>query len=196
MDLNEVKTYLDTNKDTEEVKGYMNGLNPITVDSANNYLNTEDGKKILQPKLDTYHSKGLESWKANNLDKLYTDRFNLENPTADPKEIANNKRIADLEAKIANGEKESTRKELVNKTLILLGEKEMPTELLDLVVGDTEENTNARMEKLEAVFLAKVNKIVEERLKGKTPGGGGGNTNTGSAKNDFINMIKENQAKR
>jgi len=173
MDLNEIKIYLEENKDTEEVKGYMNGLSTVTVDSANNFLNTEDGKKLLQPKLDTYHSKGMDSWKANNLDKLYTDRFNLENPTADPKEIANNKKMADFETKIANMEKESTRKELTNKALKLAGEKQLPLDLIDFMVADTEENTNANITKLESVFMNTVNKMVDERLRGNTPGGGG-----------------------
>ena len=45
----------------------------ITPEVIGNFLDGEQGKKYLQPKMDAYFSKGLDSWKANNLEKLIND---------------------------------------------------------------------------------------------------------------------------
>jgi len=84
-------------------------------------------------------------------------------------------------------EKESTRKELTNKALKLAGEKQLPLDLIDFMVADTEENTNANITKLESVFMNTVNKMVDERLRGNTPGGGG-STPPGVTKESFAKM--------
>jgi len=186
MELSEVQQYLTDNKDTEEVKSYINGLNPITVDSANNYLNTEDGKKLLQPKLDTYHSKGLDSWKTNNLDRVYNERYLKEHPETDEKERARNKRITDLETELANGKKETTREKLTNKVLTQLTEKKYPTSFSELVIADTEEGIGKKIAILDSEILNLVNKMTDERMKGSsyTPPKGSGGT-TGVTKEEF-----------
>lgn len=42
----------------------------ITQEGVQSYLETDDGKRLLQPKLDQYHTKGLQSWQEKNLDKI------------------------------------------------------------------------------------------------------------------------------
>ena len=179
MDIAEIKAYLDTNKDTEEVKNYIGGLNPVTTDRANDFLNTEEGKKILQPKLDTYHAKGMESWKTNNLDKLYQERYTKENPDADPRDTAMNTLKAELEQMKSEGQ----RKELTIKTSRMMQERKLPLELLELLIGADETVTNANVASVEAVFKAHVETLVAERLKGGYQPPTGGNAHTG--KNPF-----------
>ena len=179
MELAEITAYLDTNKDTEEVKNYIGGLNPVTTDRANAFLNTEDGKRLLQPKLDTYHSKGLDSWRANNLDGLVAAKVKELYPDTDPKDTL----MAEMKAEIALMKSDGIHKELTNKALKVATEKKLPVELMEYFIGKDEATTLSNLGKLEAVFSAHIEAIVAERLKGGyvPPAGGGG---TG-AKNPF-----------
>jgi len=156
----EVKIYIEANKDNADVKDYVGGF--ITSDRVNSFLDGEDGKKLLQPKLDTYHAKGLDSWRANNLDKLYQERFAKENPTADPKDIA----FKQLQAQFDKMQSDSNKKDLTNKALKMAQEKKLPVELVDFFVGSDEETTTKNLQAFESVFTAQVETLVLERLKG------------------------------
>lgn len=158
--LEEIKSYIESNKDNEEIKNYIGGF--ITSDRVENFLNSENGKKILQPKLDSYHSKSLESWKTNNIQKLVDEEVKKRFPEADPKDS----KIKELELKFENMQKEAQRKELTNKALKVATEKKLPTDLIDFFISDNEENTLKNLEKLESIFATHVNAIAEERLKG------------------------------
>lgn len=170
MDITEIQTYLDTNKELPEVKSYVGGLNPITTDRVNSYLDTEDGKKLLQPKLDTYQSKGLETWKTNNLDKIYQERFTKENPAANPKDVELNKLKADFE----NMKNSTLKEKLTNKTLKEFQELKLPSELVDLIVSD-EDTTRKNIDIIKAVFANRDEAIKTELVKGNsyTPPTGG-----------------------
>ena len=138
----EVKAYFEANKDNEDVKGYIGGF----VDSGRveNFLNSDDGKKILQPKLDQYHSKSLESWKTNNISKLVDEEVKKRFPDADPKDVE----LKKLQADIEKMKQDALRKDLTNKALKIAQEKNLPTDLIDFFVGDDDEITTANLEKL------------------------------------------------
>jgi len=170
----EVKTYFDTNKDTEEIKNYIGGLNPMTTDRANAFLNTEDGKKLLQPKLDTYHSKGLDTWKTNNLDKIYQERFTKEHPEADPKDL----KYQELENKFNAAEKARLRETLTNKALKTAQEKNLPGDLIDFFIGADDESTQKNLDKFLETMAAHDETIKTEFAKSNSyipPNGAGAN---------------------
>ena len=144
----EVKAYFDTNKDTEEIKNYIGGLNPVTTDRVGAFLNTEDGKKLLQPKLDVYHSKSLKSWQENNLEALVSAKVKELHPDADPKDTALNK----LQAQLDKMQGDSARKDLTNKTLKQFQEAKLPSELVDFMIGKDEEETTKNVAALTALF--------------------------------------------
>ena len=75
------------------------------------YLATEQGKKFIQPKLDRYFNKGLESWKTNHLETLVNDEISKRYPAETPEM----KRIRELEQKLEAQSKENLRKELTLK---------------------------------------------------------------------------------
>jgi hypothetical protein len=157
----EVTDYFETNKDSEEVKGYIGGLNPVTPDRATAFLDTEDGKRLLQPKLDTYHSKSLESWKTNNVPKLVDEEVNKRFPKADPRDIALAKITSDFEAM----KNEAARKDLTFKALKTATEKKLPTDLIDFFVGNDEETTSKNLEKFIATMAAHDEAIKTEFAK-------------------------------
>lgn len=156
----EVPAYLEANKDNEDVKKYIGGL--ITSDRVSSFLESEEGKKLLQPRLDSYHGKGLETWKANNLQKEVDALYKKNHPDADPKDIELNKLKAEFEAM----KNESSKKELMNKALKVAQEKKLPIDLVDFFIGNDEASTISNLTALEKVFSTNVESLVAERLKG------------------------------
>lgn len=142
----EIKTYFETNKDSEEVKGYVGGL--ITPDRVNSFLDGEDGKKLLQPKLDSYHGKGLETWKTKNLNTLVDAEIKKRFPDADPKDVE----LKNMKAMIEQMKADGTREKLTNSALKTAQEKKLPAELVDFMVGKDADTTNANLEKLAKIF--------------------------------------------
>ncbi|WP_313757182.1 DUF4355 domain-containing protein [Tissierella sp.] len=169
MDINEVKQFIESNKDNEEVKNYIGGF--ITSDRVESFLGNDDGKKLLQPKLDSYFTKGLETWKSNNLEKLIDEEIKKRFPAKDVKDIELEKVKAELE-KI---KVDALRKELTNKALLVADEKKLPKDLVEYFIGNDEETTNKNLEALESVFSKHIEALVQERLKGSgyTPPKGG-----------------------
>lgn len=159
MDINEVKQFIEENKENEEVKNYIGGF--ITSDRVTEFLEKEDGKKILQPRLDSYFTKGLSTWKENNIEKLLDEEIKKRFPEKDVKDVELEKVKAELERIKAD----ALRKELTNKALLIADEKKLPKDLVDYFIGNDEENTTKNLERLESVFSKHVESLVQERLK-------------------------------
>lgn len=185
MDINEVKQFIEENKDNEEVQNYVGGF--ITSDRVESYLNGEDGKKLIQPKLDSHFTKGLETWKGNNLEKLIDEEIKSRFPEKDQKDIELEKVKAELEKIKAD----ANRKELMNKALLVADEKKLPKDIIKYFLGEDEESTNKNLQALEGVFSNHVETLVQERLKQNSytpPKGGEGKTFT---MDDIKNMNDE-----
>lgn len=167
----EVKTYFETNKDGEDVKGFLNGFTNLDVfkEKVNNDPNF---KSFMDSEKDKHSSKSLETWKTNNLKKLIDDAVTKANPQETPEQ----KQIRELTERINKSEKENVHETLRNKALKIATDKKLPSELVDYFIGADEESTIKNLESLENVLNTKVNALAEERLKGgyKPPKG---NTN-------------------
>ncbi|WP_407268946.1 DUF4355 domain-containing protein [Radiobacillus sp. PE A8.2] len=161
MDLEQIKQFLEDNKDQEDVKAYIEGLSQVTPDGVEAFLETDEGKKLLQPKLDNNFTKGLETWKKNNLKKIVDEEVKKSNP----KETPEQKRIRELEDQFTSMEKEKTRESLKNKALTTLNEKKLPSNLIDYLIGEDEESTLSNLGKFEEVFTTQLQSAVDERLK-------------------------------
>lgn len=167
----------------EQVRGiYLNSEN------IGSYLDSEDGKKFLQPKLDSYFSKGLDTWKNNNLQKLIDEEVSKRNPAETPEQKA----MRELQVKMAKIESDKIKAEQVNIGQALAVEKGLPTSLVPYFVGDNESDTRTKMNFLELEFKSMLEKQVEARLKSAsaTPivnSNVGGGDSTPVAK-DFMSM--------
>ena len=162
--IQEIKDYMIANKDNEEVKGYVKGFTDLN--GVKNFLETsEDGKQYMNNYSDSKVTKGIESYKTNNFDKDYTDRFNRENPTADPLEIAKNKKVSDLEAMVAKMQNDSIKEKMTTKALKTLQGKSLPTDLSDLLIGADETSTTANID-LFSAMLAKHDEDLKKTLVG------------------------------
>lgn len=77
------------------------------------------------------------------------------------------KELADREAKIAARERKAD-------ALDILAKNDVPSEFVDILVGDTTEKTKANVAAFKVKFDAAVQAQVEKRLAGTTPKGGSG----------------------
>ncbi|WP_191556607.1 DUF4355 domain-containing protein [Metabacillus idriensis] len=176
--LDAVKKFLSDNKDQDAVKAYLGELSAVSADKVKGFLDTEEGKKIVQPKLDAHFTKSLETWKTNNLETLINDEVNKRNPGKSPEQI----KIEELTKKIEDAEKARNREALVNKALKVAKEKNLPDGVIDFFIGENEEGTIANLTKLEEEYTKAVQAAVDIKFKenGRIVTTGGGGTNSGS----------------
>jgi len=161
--IGEIKTYLDVNKEIEEVKNYLNSLKvQPTLEVFKGKLNDPDFKSFMDSERDKHSTKSLETWKQNNLEALVTAKVKELHPDADPRDAAMNT----LKAELAQMKAEGVRKELANKALKIAQEKKLPLELVDFLIGADESTTLGNLTALEKVFTTHIEAVVAERLKG------------------------------
>ena len=159
-------------ENTEEYKNYIAGL--ITDDRVKEYLATEAGKKLIQPDLDKYLTKGLETWKTNNLTSLLDAEIKKRFPETDPKDTE----LANMKAQIAEIQQEAQRKELIIKAQAKATADKLPVELISHFIGKDEDETNKNIDNFKTAYLAAVSSAVDEKMKDGSyvpPEGKGGN---------------------
>ena len=162
MTLQELKTFLESaDGKTEEVTAYLRGLFPVDLKAAQAFAETAEGKSWLDSVKDKHLQKGLETWKANNLEPLLEAEIKKRFPEKDAKEIEMEK----LKSEITTMKTEKQREALQNKAMRLAGEKGLPLELVSFFVGENEEATQQNLGKLEETFASAVQKSLEARLK-------------------------------
>ncbi|HCQ2084213.1 TPA: DUF4355 domain-containing protein [Staphylococcus aureus] len=161
MNIEEVKSFFEEHKDDKEVKDYLNGLKTVSVDDVKGFLDTEEGKRFIQPELDRYHSKGLESWKEKNLENLIEQEVQKRNPEQSEEQ----KRISALEKELEKRDAEAKREKLRSNALGKAQELNLPTSLVDRFLGDSDEDTEQNLKALKETFDKYVQKGVESKFK-------------------------------
>lgn len=161
MNIEEVKSFFEEHKDDKEVKDYLKGLKTVSVDDVKGFLDTEEGKRFIQPELDRYHSKGLESWKEKNLEDLIEQEVRKRNPEQSEEQ----KRISALEQELEKRDAEAKREKLRSNALGKAQELNLPTSLIDRFLGDSDEDTEQNLKALKETFDKYVQKGVESKFK-------------------------------
>ncbi len=164
MNLEEIKSYINENKEVEEVRAYLQQLNPLSVDVIKGYLeNDAEGKGYIETIKEQHLSKGLEDWKGNHLEKLIDEEVRRRFPEKDEKEIE----VEKLKTEVLKMQQEKQREVLINKAIKIAGEKHLPVNLVDFFIAENEEATVKNLSVLEEVFSTSVQREVEKRLKGE-----------------------------
>jgi hypothetical protein len=196
MKLEEIKAYFETNKDTEEVKNYLAGLSKPTPEGVTAFLDTPEGKKLLQPRLDQHFTKGLETWKEKTLPSLLEEEIKKKFPA----ETEEQKRLRKLEEELEKERQTRIRAELMNKATTLATQKGLPVELVSYFVGQDEESTTNNLIALENIWQQHLQKAVEEKFKesGRSPNntGGGGPGQTNPWKKETFNLTEQGRLLR
>ncbi|MCY7563819.1 DUF4355 domain-containing protein [Bacillus safensis] len=161
MTIEDIKHFLEQNKENEEVKAFVGELSAVSADKVKGFLETEEGKKLLQPRLDQHFTKGLETWKDNNLEKIVEEEVSKRNPSKTPEQIEVEKLRKEIEAERAARNRET----LVNKALKAADEKKLPKDVIDFFIGENEDTTLENLSKLEQSFNAAVQAAVDVKFK-------------------------------
>lgn len=133
-------------------------------------------KSELDSEKDKHHGTALQTWKDKNLQALIDSEVAKRNPEETPEQ----KRIRELEEKVASNEKEATRNALKAKALEYANEKGVPAKFVDRFLSDTEEDTTKALDEFKADLDAFAQAKVEDTLKQNSrSGAGGGSGDTG-----------------
>ncbi|WP_425446667.1 DUF4355 domain-containing protein [Dethiothermospora halolimnae] len=163
MKFEEVKNYIEENRESEEVKSYLQELNSLTVEGVKGFIESdENAKSWLDSIKDKHLAKGIGTWKSNNLEKLIDKEIESRFPEKDEKDIE----VEKLKSEVANMKKEKQREVLTNKAIKIANEKHLPLSLVDFFIAENEEDTSKNLSVLEDVFSKSVQGEVEKRLKG------------------------------
>lgn len=177
--------------------------NPATTENNDN---TDTGDKKTENKQTDVDIDAKIAEALSKAQKNFEDT--LKKREAAAKKEAELSKLSDAErqkAEIENGrkelelkEKELQRKELMIEMTKVLAERNLPVEFTEYLIAEDSESTLERIKTFEKKYKAAIEAAVNERLKGKAPQSGNKNTsgNKPRVKDDFMNTILENQAKR
>ena len=155
---------LDTLKEQEEIKGLIKpfDVNEITLEDFKKAI--ADNKEIrgyYTSEKDRAVSKGIETFKSNNLQKLIDEELKKKSNEGLSEEAI---QLKELQAKFEALEKEKTISELKGKYTKSLLEKGLSTELVDFVFNEDEEIFNSNVDKINSIIKNSINLKTNEIL--------------------------------
>lgn len=166
MNIEELKQYLESNKDNQDVLGVVKQFAPkqeIGLDEVKQLTETnENVKKWFESERDKFFSSSLTTWKSNNLEKLLDEEVRRRFPQKDEKDIE----LEKIKAELAKIQQEKQYETLKSKALSVASDKKIPTSLIPYFIGDDEESTVKNLVAFESVMETYVKTQVDERLKG------------------------------
>lgn len=147
-------------------------------DYLNSILSSDIGKKAVQPLVDSHFSKGLETWKANNLDKIVSERVE----TLYPNETPQAKQMREMQAQIQQIQNEKRNAELANVATTHLVNEGLPTSFSKFISGQDEATIRAAISDLKHEFTSALNGTVDSKFKqmGHQPMNNQASTNAGA----------------
>ncbi|MBU3126750.1 DUF4355 domain-containing protein [Clostridium tagluense] len=156
-----------------DVETQFKGAEP-TLDTFKQKAKTDkDFKAYLESENDKYHNKALTTWKENNLEKELEPFMNAKYPDLikDPKD----KKVLEMESKIAQMEKASARKDLLTEAMKYGAEKKLPAGFIDKFLGEDLDTTKANLDVLALDWAKGLETSVNEKMKSSSyvPGGTG-----------------------
>ena len=188
IDFNQVKTLAESGDKSAFEQYIFKALEKGDVESAvkvNTAVNSE-----LDSLKDTHHTKALDTWKSNHLQGLIDDAVAKANPQETPEQ----KRIRELEEKIANSEKNEKLSALKAKALEHATTKGLPTKFatkyIERFLGDDETVTTSTLDELKTDLDEVIQAQVAETLKGNARNVGGG-TGGGSEESYGAKLAKQ-----
>lgn len=165
---------------TDLVKEFIK--NGLTLEAFKGKLKEKEFKDFINGEGGKDFEKRLKEWKKNNLEKELEPFIQEKYPDliTDPTQ----KKILELEKKLADEQKANARKDLITEAIKYANEKKIPSNLVENFLGEDLEKTKANLDSFIETINPWVSEQVDERLGASSwiPGGNGGNatSNLGS----------------
>lgn len=193
----QVGAYLSAHAEDDSVRPLIERFNPLAKLTDDKVDELVQANPLLLRHRNSYAdqavSKGIETFKAKHFDELYRERYNKEHPP----ETDEAKRIRELEDRVAATERERTQATLRSEALTSAADLQIPTELVDLCIGEDSEATAANMKRvksaLDAVRKAEREAVVDRhgRVRIENGGGAGANGAAGWSRDEILAMDRD-----
>jgi hypothetical protein len=162
MDLEKLIAFLKEKEASEDVVKFVEGLKPVTSETVKDYVeNTDEGKKLLQSLTDAKVTKGIETFKTNNLPKILDDEIAKRYPP----ESEEGKKVRELEKRHNDLLSELKRKDLLTLALKKATEKRLPLTIVEKLLAEDEEGTEKNLNLFEEEFKKAIETQVNEKFK-------------------------------
>lgn len=166
--------FLEEKEASPELISFANSLKQLDSEVVREYLEKDEaGRRLFLSLSDQRVSKGIETFKTNNLNSL----VEAEIAKRFPAETEEQKKLRELEQQHNALRAELKRKELTTIALKEATARNLPIDIVDRFIGDDEESTLANIRSLETVFSSAIENAVSEKFKanGRTPAVTGSN---------------------
>ncbi|MFE6377303.1 DUF4355 domain-containing protein, partial [Bacillus subtilis] len=125
MNLEDVKKFLEEQKDNEQVKQYLQGLQSVSLEGVKQFVEAdEDAKKWMQSEKDRFFSTSLNSW----MESTFPQKLEEEIKKRYPDETPEQKRIRELELKNEEFERNAKIEKMRTMALKTASEKKIPAD--------------------------------------------------------------------
>jgi len=139
----------------------------MDIKEVEKFLETDEGKALLQKKIDSNISKGISSYKSKFETEELPKLLDSEVKKRFPEMSAEQKRIAELEQKFQSAENASKRAELTAKLVRFAQEKNIPQYLVDISIDKDYDTSLERLNQHYSKFNETLSSEVEKRIEGR-----------------------------
>jgi len=180
MTVAEIKAYLTENADQAEVKAFVAEFDkPVTAEIAGKWLETDEGKKFDQPRMDKRVTEAIKTYREGHYDAEVKKAVADEILRLNPKETEDQKRIRILEQERAEDKARLSKQQLDGQVKDVLIAEGLAPWYVDLLPGSTMEEKKTAIAKIKAETSERETKIRNELLgSGFKPGSGNGGAGT------------------
>ena len=151
----------------------------------------EEVQKMLQAETDRKVTKALQTakdkWESEFMEKLEAEKKEAERLAKLSAEEKEKELLEKTKREIEEKETAIRLRELKLDTIELLSEKQIPVKFADMLISKDAETTMENVKKFESMWKEAIDSAVTERLKGKSPKGGG----SPNANKSFAEMTSE-----
>jgi hypothetical protein len=148
MTLDDVKKYLDDNKDSDDVKDFLGSFAKPEADIIKAFKATPEFRDELQREGDRRVTSALEKFQKEKLPKHVEEEIKKRFPDESPEQKA----IRELKQQVENLSAEKVREELKNKTAQLFNEKKLPLELTEIIQANDTDELTSKTDKVAAII--------------------------------------------
>lgn len=153
-----------------KIKNTDNTESTINLDAKTlweSVLKDDEAKKLYQSDLDSKISKGINTFKEQSLPKLVEDEISKRYPAETPEQ----KKMKELELKIAELDKKNQTERLNAFKLQEMVNNKIPVEFKDFINGDSEDTVKTNIDTFNKLFGTKISEEVQNKFKdnGRTP---------------------------
>lgn len=134
--------------------------------------NDKEFKAFVDSENDKYHSKALDTWKKNNLEKELEPFIKEKYPDLVKDPMA--KKLAELEKQLADEKASNARKDLLTEAMKYAKDKKLPSSIVEKCLGEDFDKTKEFIDTISKDWSDGLEAIATEKMKHSSyvPGNG------------------------